>query len=78
VNALFSPAIRAIDLPELVGGDRAMAKINGLGTYSYPELLNLQKRAENAQATKEQLRGARIRNARWAGSVIGRRSALNA
>ena len=42
-----------------------MAKINGLDTYSYPELLNLQKRveeaivekrAENAQATKEQLR----------------------
>ena len=41
-----------------------MAKINGLD-YSYPELLNLQKRveeaiaekrAENAQATKEQLR----------------------
>ena len=42
-----------------------MAKINGLDTYSYPELLKLQehieaaiaaKRAEDAQATKEQLR----------------------
>ena len=42
-----------------------MAKINGLDTYSYVELINLQKRveegiaqkrAENAQTTKEQLR----------------------
>ena len=42
-----------------------MAKINGLDTYSYVELINLQKRveeaiaekrAENAQSTKEQLR----------------------
>ena len=42
-----------------------MAKIKGLDTYSYVELINLQKRveeaiaekrAENAQTTKEQLR----------------------
>ena len=42
-----------------------MARIDGLDTYSYAELLKLQerivqaiaeKRAENAQATKEQLR----------------------
>ena len=42
-----------------------MAKINGLDTYSYPELLKLQerieaaiaaKRVEDAAATKEQLR----------------------
>ena len=42
-----------------------MARIDGLETYSYAELLKLQerieeaiaeKRAENAQATKEQLR----------------------
>ena len=42
-----------------------MAKINGLDTYSYVELINLQKRveeaiaekrAENARTTKEQLR----------------------
>jgi DNA-binding protein H-NS len=61
---LFFARISAIDLTKLVGGN-GVAKINGLDKFSYVELINLQKRveeaigkkrAEDAQATKEQLR----------------------
>ena len=61
-----------------------MAKINGLGTYSYAELLKLQerieaaiaaKRTEDAAATKEQLRAMAEKAGFSLNDLFGKRTA---